>query len=227
MSWWAFWRRRRRPAPASADPVPVPAGERESPEEPAPRAPAFSGARPQFAPVLEPGEFEDLWPLEALSEGMPHLQAAVVDVVRAVLARDVADVTRLLDRLDAHEADAELAPLVALTALGPRLLEAADVAPDEAAAGGVAAAAVLTQGETLVGRAEGLRRAVAPGVPGELLRFAVRYALGADVTGDPGIEAEDRDLLLAAAVLLAQGIEDGQGGPAVLAAELAELLPDA
>lgn len=236
---WAFWRRKQHqgrdlahpPSIAPAEAAATPADRRRDEDERSGRraAPAFSGASPTWAPSLEPGEFEDLYPPEALVLGMSGVRSVVVELVRAVLAGDRAHAAEVAARLQQHEADLEMAPMVAVTALGPRLLVAADVDPGRDGRTQALTAAVA-QGDTLVERAEERRRAVAPHCPPELLRYVVRDALGVvDLEAPPDelVEAEDADLLMAAAVLLAQGCADGQGDPTALDLELAQLLPDA
>lgn len=234
---WAFWRRRRQQTPEPPSVTSDATGgtwaaERRDPDERDDHraAPAFSGASPTWAPVLATGEFEDLYPPEALVLGMSGVRSVVVELVRAVLSGDRAEAAAVVARLQEHEADLELAPMVAATALGPRLLVAADVDPQREGQH-AAMAAALAQGDTLIERAEQRRRAVAPHCPQGLLRYVVRDALGVvDLEPPPPerlVGAEDADLLLAAAVLLAQGCADGQGDPAALDLELAQLLPDA
>lgn len=236
---WAFWRRGQQPTPDLPHPPAVRpdaaatwAAERRDPDERDERraAPAFSGAGPTWDPALEAGELEDRYPPEALVLGVSGVRSIVVELVRAVLDRDRAGATEILARLQQHEADLALAPMVAATALGPRLLVAADVDPQREGQHAAMAAAVA-QGDTLVERAEQRRRAVAPHCPQGLLRHVVRDALGVvDLDEAPPADlddAEDADLLLAAAVLLAQGCADGQGDPTALDLELAQLLPDA
>lgn len=239
---WRFWRRRER-GPAAADPAPTgptpaPAREaapsaardRDTDAEKAP-TPAFSGATPRFEPVLEPGELEDLHPPSELTYGMAGLRGVVVELVSAVLAQDRAGTEALLQRLEPHEADVDMAAQIGLTVLGPRVVAAADVQPEHEALDAEDTAQVLAQGETLASRAEPLRAAMAPHCPPTLLGFAVRQALGSPDWLEPPygehLEGEDRDLLLAIAVLLAQTCRDGQGPPDAISAELELLLPDA
>jgi hypothetical protein len=233
---WAFWRRRSdEPTAHAVSVLPDPASGRVEPglreerdsDDRRPAA-AFSGATPGWAPSLEPGEFEDVYPPEALFFGMAGVRRLVVELVRAVLAGDAAAANDVVARLEQHEADLELAPMVAATALGSRLLAAADVSPE----GGVppsAMAAALARGDALIVGAEDRRLAVAPHCPPQLLRQVVRDALGqVDLEAPPAelFDAEDSELLLAGAVLLAQSCADGQGDATALELQLAELLPD-
>jgi hypothetical protein len=242
---WAFWRRGGEQEPdAPHAPAVTPDSARDvwptqrrdgDEQQDRPAAPAcsgaapFSGATPGWAPALEPGEFEDIYPPEALFFGLAGVRSLVVELVRAALALDAATVVQVLQRFQEHEADLELAPMVAATGLGPRLLAAADLSPE----GGVAPAAMtaaLARGDALVAGAEDRRLAVAPHCPPGLLRYVVRDALGqVDIEAPPAelFDAEDDELLLASAVLLAQTCADGQGDPTALELELAELLPDA
>jgi hypothetical protein len=234
---WAFWRRRSdEPTARAVSVLPDPTCRRGEPglreeRDSDDRRPAAvsSGATPGWAPSLEPGEFEDVYPPEALFFGMAGVRSLVVELVRAVLAGDAAAANDVVAQLEQHEADLELAPMVAATALGPRLLAAADVSPK----GGVppsAMAVALARGDALIVGAEDRRRAVAPHCPPQLLRRVVRDALGqVDLEAPPAelFDAEDSELLLASAVLLAQSCADGgQGDAAELELELAELLPD-
>lgn len=235
---WRFWRRPERSRSAvageAAPPAPPPRvgrpAARDDEGRDAPAVPAFSGAAPGFVPALEPGEVEDLDPPSALVYGMAGLRSVVVELVSAVVAQDLAAVDAVLDRLAPHEADLEMAALIASTALGPRLVAAADVQVEDGGLRGEDAERALAQADTLVSRAEPLRRALAPHCPPSLLGYVVRDALGssewlAPPYGDH-LEGEDRDLLLATAVLLAQTCRDGQGHPGTISAELALLLPD-
>ena len=248
---WAFWRRARGAKTAAqpvddaltapaVDEVPPAARDDDPDGERGSRQGAFSGAAPDPGasagtasagrpdlPAVQPGEGMD--ELDLLSQRMGRLRVAVVDLVRAALDRDATRVQRLLDQLVAHESDLELALLVAVTGLGPRLLRAADVDADTPLDADRQRA--VAQGETLCGRAEPLRARVVPDCPPALLRVVMLQSLdlalddaGGESLADDGADA--RQLVAAAAVLLAQGIADGDGGPAVLAEELAVLLPD-
>ena len=220
--WWRFWRRRRdagppaQVAPPPADAVPRAAG-RDDEERPGAPARAFSGATPDPGANGSVLDAPGLEPPSAPRDGDGGRQA-VVELVTAALAQDRDAVHAVLDHLGQQGARVETAALSALAALGPRLLVAADVAADDALGGGLPAAAAVTQADTLADRAERLRTTVAPEVRPGLLREVARHAVGEDAEAGAGADA--RQLLLAAAVLLAQTCRDGQGGPEQLAAEL-------
>lgn len=235
---WRFWRRPERSrtavvagaAPPALPPHVVRPAARDDEGRDAPTAPASSGAAPGFVPALELGEVEDLHPPSALVYGMAGLRGVVVELVSAVEAQDLAAVEAVLDRLAAHEADVGMAAQIALTALGPRLLAAADLQDEAGSLRGQDAQRALAQGQTLASRADPLRRALAPHCPATLLGHVARGALGASdwlvPPYDDHLQGEERDLLLATALLLAQTCRDGQGQPDTIAAELALLLPD-
>lgn len=127
--------------------------------------------------------------------------------------------------------DAELgaASVIALAALGPRLATLAGHDGEEVLPGSATWREAVLQGEVTADRAEVIRRTTARHLPADLLRFAVRFACGTP-EADPALAhhagASSGDLLLAAAVVLAQTVEDGAGSAEALAAELAALLPD-
>jgi hypothetical protein len=249
---WAFWRRRKTqarpdpPQPPSGQPPNAPPAtaaarpSRPSPEDADDRrraTPAFSGASPrpgegdpggELAELLAEGG-DDLSGL--LSSAWPHLDVAgvradVVRLVQAVLERDAAAVAALLAQLEARGAQAvDLAPVLAMAALGDRLGTAAGLEPWEAAD---RAAEVVAQGDTVAARADGLLRSVAPHAPRGRVRLVVRTAAGvpaADRAVAQHLADPPADLTVAAAVLLAQTVVDGGGDLDALAAELADLLP--
>jgi hypothetical protein len=195
------------------------------------RPAAFSGATPSFVPVLEPGEFEDLYPPSELAYGMAGLRGAVVELVSAVLAQDRAATDALLDRLAPHERDVEMAGQIALTASVPRIVVAADVQTEDGALAGEAAQQALAQGETLASRAESLRQATAPHCPPTLLGFAS----GTRCTPTAGSSRRTATTSTARTATCCsrrrccwrRRVGTGRATPGTISAELELLLPDA
>lgn len=248
---WAFWRTDaydrplepaplRRTAPTTAPDGPPPAADDPDPDRPV--TPAFSGARPSPG-VGHLGEADLPGPpaadvaalLDVLADDAPaHERAAVrtdlLDLVRAALAREASAAQRVLDRITARgEAATALASAAALAALRDRLVLAAGHDPGEVLRGGLATAAAVTQGDTVVGRAGPLLRAVGPDCPRALVRSVVRRSLGVpdDPPGDvQAAAAVDETMALVAAVLLAQTVLDEVADLRALEQELHDLLPD-
>lgn len=226
---WAFWRRTNK-QPVAEQPLEAtscwPAPAPDDPDD-EPRRPAFSGTRPAAPADLVPGT-----PRHPLEQALPaaavgHARAAVRELVSLAADRDAASATVLLERLDDELAGA--AARVALAALGPRLATLAGHAGEDVPPGSGSWRETVLQGDVTADRAERIRRAVAGQLPDDLLRFAVRFACGTP-DADPALArhaaAAPGDLLLAAAVVLAQTVEDGADSVDALAGELAQLLPD-
>lgn len=241
---WAFWRRSARreqqraqvadevtscwPLPGASPPEEQDVREPAAGAQAAPGAPAFSGTQPGPPPELAPGA-----PRGPLEGPLPTVdpsraRGAVLRLSDAARQSDAGAVQAALQELTAHGAEhVDLAARGALAVLGSRLAVLAGHEGDPLAPGGLPWRAVVAQGDHTAGRAERTRRAVAPSVPSDLLRFAVRFAC-ATPEADPALArhaaAPPRDLLLASVLLLAQAAEDGAAP--VDAGELAELLPD-
>lgn len=241
---WAFWRKRKPKNQAGAAPAGPPAttappafgawlpADRAAADEPAPAAPAFSGASPRHGEAFAPVDL-----LAALGEeddalgghDLAPVRDDVVALVRGILVGDRPDIDRLRQRFEAHdESAAGMTFIGALAVLGEHLLAAAGVAPGQAEPASAGALAAIDAGDRLAARAEPLLRELAPAAPPELPAFLVRFCVGRpELAAEPEVEVEDDDVQsqVVLAVLLAQTCIDGHGTAESIGARLAELLP--
>lgn len=241
---WAFWRKRKPESTAetaTAAPLATTAApafgawtseSRDDADEPAPAAPAFSGAAPQHDGTFAPGDLLAAFGEEGgLLDGVDvaPVRADLVALVRAILVGDRPDIDRLRQRLEAYDENAAgLAFVGALAVLGERLLAAVGAPSGAAEPGSAAALTAVDEGDRTTGRADPLLRELVPGASPLLAPFLVRFSVGMpELAAEPEGEVADDDVQsqLVLAILLAQTCVDGHGTPEDVGARLAELLP--